>query len=247
VSGLTLKGIMERSFTDIGENELEIFKQNIFSCYNDKRLKIKKTISNLLNTFIRNGGFEKWPEIIHILCDNLNSDENVIMSLETLNIIIEDSGSLIEESYGKIIASLSMKLTNYLDSIICQLEQDKSEKLIILVLTTIYILLENCPEAMTNSIETVSTSLIKLQNWKNFAINFRIGRCWLSIIKLRRDVFLRFFDKLFIFFTENLSVEYYEMNFTASEFYLHIIEEDKGKLLSKNKIIFESLSSNLKK
>jgi hypothetical protein len=39
---------------------------------------------------------------------------------------------------------------------VCQSEQDRSEKLINLVLTTLYILLENCPEAILNTIDNTS-------------------------------------------------------------------------------------------
>jgi hypothetical protein len=93
---------MERAFMEMQEEEIEFFKSNIFKCYLDKNANIRKTVSNLLNTFIRNGGFEKWPEIIEILCQNLNSDIAVSMSLETLNLIIEDSGLSIEESYRSV-------------------------------------------------------------------------------------------------------------------------------------------------
>ena len=43
-----------------------------------------------------------WPEILGILYNNLDSDLGVAMSLETLILVIEDSGNLIDEKYTKV-------------------------------------------------------------------------------------------------------------------------------------------------
>ncbi len=93
---------MERSFLNIDEDSLEYFKINILNCYDDKNHTIRKTISNLINTFIRHGGTEMWPEILDFLYKRLDSDVSVEMSLETINIIIEDSASYLEEKHTKV-------------------------------------------------------------------------------------------------------------------------------------------------
>ena len=103
ISGLTLKGNIERSFINIGPNEIEYFKKNIFMCYLDKRANIRKTISNLVNTFIRIGGLDMWPKVLEILYANLDNDISVTMCLDTLNVIIEDSGTIIEDKYKNVI------------------------------------------------------------------------------------------------------------------------------------------------
>jgi hypothetical protein len=102
VAGLTLKAIMERSFINLDEDSIEYFKINVLNCYDHKNQTIRKTISNLINTFIRHGGTEMWPEILDFLYNSLDSDISVEMSLETINIIIEDSSSYLEEKHSKV-------------------------------------------------------------------------------------------------------------------------------------------------
>lgn len=93
---------MERQFHELDEDELKYFKENIAKCYLDSQPVIRKAISNLVNTFIRVGGIEMWPNILNIIYENLDSDVGVNMSLETLNIILEDSGNIIEEKYKNV-------------------------------------------------------------------------------------------------------------------------------------------------
>jgi len=113
MSGLTLKGIMESKYQELDEDELNYFKENVCKCYLDKQHIIRKTISNLVNTFIRIWGIEIWPEILNILHKNLDTDLGVNMSLETLNIIIEDSGNVLEEKYSSVRIFL-MNLSKFL-------------------------------------------------------------------------------------------------------------------------------------
>jgi hypothetical protein len=102
ISGLTFKGIMERQFSELDESEIKYFKDNVFKSYLNKKSVIRGAISNLVNTFIRIGGIEIWPEILEILLLNLDNEIGANMSLETLNIIIEDSGNVLEEKYKNV-------------------------------------------------------------------------------------------------------------------------------------------------
>jgi hypothetical protein len=102
ISGLTLKGIMERQFHEQSDEDLQYFKKNILKCYLHKKATIRKTISNLINTFLRVGGLQMWQEILEILYQYLNHEIGVSMTLETLIIVIEDSGNLIEEKHNKV-------------------------------------------------------------------------------------------------------------------------------------------------
>ncbi len=97
---------MERSFVNINDDSLDYFKKNILQCYDHKNYFIRKTISNLINTFIRHAGTDRWPQILGFLFDSLNSDISVEMSLETINIIIEDSASYLEENHSEVIYEL---------------------------------------------------------------------------------------------------------------------------------------------
>lgn len=89
---------MERSFTNFNDENIEYFKNKILEIYFDSNVIIKKTISNLINTFIRLGGIDLWPELLDFLINNLNNnDANCETSMETIQIILEDSGAYIED------------------------------------------------------------------------------------------------------------------------------------------------------
>lgn len=89
--------MMERSFADFSDENLEYFKNKILEIYSDSNITIKRTISNLINTFIRLGGIDFWPELLQFLINNLNNEANYETAMETIQIIIEDSGAYIED------------------------------------------------------------------------------------------------------------------------------------------------------
>jgi len=88
---------MERSFANLSDENLDFFKKKILEIYYDSNNIIKRTISNLINTFIRLGGIDLWPELLEFLINNLNFEANYETVMETIQIIIEDSGAYIED------------------------------------------------------------------------------------------------------------------------------------------------------
>jgi hypothetical protein len=244
IAGLSLKGMMERSFVNLTEDAIEYFKVNILKCYLHNNPIIKKTISNLINTFLRHGGMEMWPEILYFLMDNLNSNSGVEISLETLNIIIEDSGSYLEENYSNFLMELLPKLTNYLKDM-GDKTIEKNDHLIILVLSTLNIMLESCSMFMNENLEEVAKVLLNLLDTQNMDMRYKLGGCWLSMVRMRKEVLLELINSLFQFFTENLTVEQYQMNFITSEFFLLILEEHE-ELMNDEKVK-EHFKQNLEK
>ena len=100
---MTLKGILERQFHLLEPQAINYFKKGILDSYLDTRVKIRKTISNLINTFIQKAGIENWPEILNILYNYLDHEVGAPISLETLIIIFEDNCKKIEEEHLKVI------------------------------------------------------------------------------------------------------------------------------------------------
>jgi hypothetical protein len=98
-SGLTLKGIMERSFSDFSEENISYFKTKIIENYSDENNSIKRITSILINTFITLDGVEQWEDLFNFLLSNFSYEKNYEMTMETIQIILEDSGSFIEEKY----------------------------------------------------------------------------------------------------------------------------------------------------
>jgi len=92
----------------------------------------------------------------------------------------------------------------------------------------------------SSHIRNISDSLIKMSqnsiqnkigvnnNYNNSyrnKIRYKLGRCWLIIVKLKNEILSSLSEFLIDFFNENLLFEYYEMNFTATEYFLFIVEE----------------------
>jgi hypothetical protein len=98
-AGLTLKGIMERSFSTFNGDNIFYFKNKILENYSDSDSTIKRITSILINTFITLDGVGQWQDLLNFLMSNLSNAKNYEMSMETIQIILEDSGNYIEEKY----------------------------------------------------------------------------------------------------------------------------------------------------
>jgi hypothetical protein len=77
-------------------------------------------------------------------------------------------------------------------------------------------------------------------------VRFKLSRCWLSITRIRQDLSIKFIEHLFEFFIFNLSMENYEINFTAAEFICSLVDDEEKELI-KNEQISKALEKNLKK
>lgn len=64
---------------------------------------LKKIISVLINTFINHEGIDQWPHLFNYLLANLSEEKKFEISIETLQIILEDSGSFMEIKSFKVI------------------------------------------------------------------------------------------------------------------------------------------------
>lgn len=67
----------------------------------------------------------------------------------------------------------------------------------------------------------------------------------MTIIRIKPETLIVYFDNLYGFFLDNLTVEYYELNFNAAEFLVLIIEEDNNNFV-KYENIYSKIRNNLK-
>lgn len=97
LSGLTLKEYMDKNFSKFSNENISYFKQKILENYSSENTITGKLTSLLINTFISLNGVENWPNLFIFLISNTNlNSKNYEMSLETIQIILEDYGSVIE-------------------------------------------------------------------------------------------------------------------------------------------------------
>ena len=93
---------MEKDFSSISEDSLGYLRENILRHYLHDNTRIRKTISIIINTYIKQNGLENWPDLLDFLYKNLEIDRGAEISLEIINLIVEDSGSLLEEKFEKV-------------------------------------------------------------------------------------------------------------------------------------------------
>ena len=87
--------------------------------------------------------------------------------------------------------------------------------------------------------------LINLHYIKNLNIRYKTGRCWLTIIRIKPETLIGCFDNLYGFFLDNLSIEFYELNFNAAEFFILIIEDESNNYIKYDKI-YSKIGNNLR-
>jgi hypothetical protein len=114
-----------------------------------------------VNTYIKQDGLQNWCQLLDFLYKNLETDKGAEMSLETINIIIEDSGNLLEQNFEKVYYCLIKFITKFVPKLVTSLDQMKSlqnpsEKLFSLVLQSLEYLFDNCPNVMSNYLESIA-------------------------------------------------------------------------------------------
>ena len=80
-SGLTLKGIMERSFSEFTEENLSYFKNKIFENFSDENNSIKRITSILINSLITLDGIDQWQDLFNFLLSNFSNEKNYEMTM----------------------------------------------------------------------------------------------------------------------------------------------------------------------
>ncbi|KAL4445472.1 hypothetical protein ABPG74_004546 [Tetrahymena malaccensis] len=92
MAGVTLKSLVERNFEHIPEHNIQFIKQNLFQSFNDQQKAIRSTVGTLMTTIIYKGGFQKWPELIEFMIQNLQSTDQgaIINSIDCISKIVED-------------------------------------------------------------------------------------------------------------------------------------------------------------
>jgi len=93
---------MERSFNNFNDNNLKYLKQKLMENYSTSNSIISRTNSILVNTFIRLGGIDLWPDLLEFLINKLNFEEEFESSLESIHLIVEDCGTFIEDKNSDV-------------------------------------------------------------------------------------------------------------------------------------------------
>lgn len=80
--GATLKSQVEENFEKLPVECLDYVKNCLFASFGEKENEIRSTVSNLMTLLISKGGFQKWPELLSFMINNLEQmkEERVVLS-----------------------------------------------------------------------------------------------------------------------------------------------------------------------
>ena len=160
------------------------------------------------------------------------------MSIQTLNIILEDSRDILEIKFQN-------EINKIIDKIILFLGTSKSNQLNNILLNTINILFESCQHLMLLKIREIIPIINHFADSPDQKIKAKISKCYYTISQIDKDFVYQYSEKLFSFFIKNFSDQNYEQSYIASQYFLYIISKDEIFLL--NNEIKKNLKNNLPK
>lgn len=105
-----------------------------------------------------------------------------------------------------------------------------------MTLSTLHILIDNCPNAILDELKIVSQYLLILNNLENLSVRINLGMCWNSLLKNNKDIIADLYEPLFVFFINNFKVENYELNFSSAEFFCLVLDEQEN-IIENDKIL----------
>ena len=237
LAGTVLKSQLELNSRILSEDVIAYFKSNIISCFFDKDFQIRKTVSNLINTFIRHFGMEAWPEVLSLIEENLDTKEGNEISIETLNIILDDCQGEIDEEFSASMRKIVEKL------IFCLKNSKINNHLCSVFLNTINIFLDSCQDITLEKLGEIVPLLKEYSRNDDNEVKSKVAKCWYSVIHLEKRYLNEYCDDLFSFFINNFNTTNIEQSFASSEFFLYVISSEENFLRFDN--IKQSLKNKL--
>ena len=234
LAGTVLKSQLELNSRFLSEEVIAFFKANIISCFFDKDFQIRKIVSNLINTFIRHFGMDAWPEVLSLIEENLDKKEGNEISIETLNIILEDCQGEIDEQFSESMRKIVEKL------IFCLKNSKFNNHLCSVFLNTISIFLDSCQDITLEKLSEIVPLLKEYSRNEDNEVKSKVAKCWYSVIHLEKRYLNEYCDDLFSFFINNFNITNIDQSFASSEFFLYVISSEE------NFLRFDNIKQTLK-
>lgn len=224
LAGTVLKNHLEVNSSIFTNDTIEYFKSMLVSCFFDSDYQIKRTISKLINTFIRRFGMDAWPEVLDFIEDNLDKKEGNDMAVETLNIILEDL-------QGEKDDKFSLNIRKIIEKLIFCIKSSKGENnLVNIFLNTLSLFLNSCQEIAYEKLGEIVLILKEFSTNQDNEVKNKVAKCWFSVIHLEKRYINEYYDELFNFFLGNFNCDNPIQSFASAEFFLYIITSEENFL-----------------
>lgn len=115
-------------------------------------------------------------------------------------------------------------------------ENQINEKSVLVTLSTLHILIDNCPNAIFEELNLISQFLLILNNLEILNVRINLGMCWNSLLKNNKDFIADLYEPLFGFFINNFKVDNYELNFSSAEFFSLVLDEQEN-IIANDKLL----------
>jgi len=109
-----------------------------------------------------------------------------------------------------------------------------NEKSILITLSTLQLLIENCPNVIVDDSKSIAECLITLNNIEMENIKKILCPCWNSLLKNDKTLINDLYEHLFIFFINNFKIDNYEIKFSSAEFFSFIVDKEENILSNPN-------------
>lgn len=96
---------------------------------------------------------------------------------------------------------------------------------LILSINIVNIIFDKFSDNLADRIKDLIYFLSFFKDCENMDFRSKMGKTWVYILKSKRDIIFEYYEDLFSFFFDNYRVEHYEMNLSASNFFLFLLEE----------------------
>lgn len=104
--------------------------------------------------------------------------------------------------------------------------ENVDENKILITLSTLHILIDNCPNVITNEYKKIALTLLKVSQIENLKIRMRLAYCWNSLVRFNKEIFYEIPDQIFSFFVLNFKYKDHDLSFSSAEFFHYIIDEE---------------------
>lgn len=104
------------------------------------------------------------------------------------------------------------------------------------VLGTVKIILDIYPDLVDEKVELISQEMMKYSSINDTTIMLRISQCWLTIIKLRRDILLQGLDFIFTLALHGIAYESYEVKMVFGDMFFFLISDTDVELMENEKL-----------
>jgi hypothetical protein len=122
---------------------------------------------------------------------------------------------------------LLKEIISFIENCLQKLNENFEENKLLITLSTLHIIIDNCPNVISNDHKKIAISLLKMNQIENMKIRMHLSYCWNSLVRFNKEIFYEIPDQLYSFFVFNFKFKDHELSFSSAEFFHLIFCDDE--------------------